>query len=203
MDYFVLASQKNVTFVGVLRYSVDACNSKEKRMSQMPFDKLPEDPDGYQNAIERVKAHLRGVFGPGIHATSAVHGAIVDALEERQQGRTPSGLVRRAINKILDDLRRARVHDRVIADRARSVKQADDDPAQQASGNELYAALLQTEKLLSTEQQEIWNLMKQNMRYAEIARLLGKTESAIKMAASRIMKKLEAGLPSSYRDGEQ
>lgn len=166
-------------------------------MSGMPFD-LPEQPEAFARRIERVKGGLRKRCGPGIRATSAVSEALVGALNEMKDGKTPVGFWTRVTRQAINLLRRDQALNRALDRRARSgAHEAMMDPAEEAAAAELQQILDQIVADLHESEQQIWRLLRLGHSHDEIAELLDKSRDAIKMAVCRIRKKIAQRLPDS------
>lgn len=167
-------------------------------MSEMPFEGLSADPHEYARQMERMKQYLRGEFGPAANATSALSGAVADGVAAKAEGGTPTGLIIRATRKLIDQKRRAAVHERAIEKLEAQSPESTPNPADRAAASELQEHLVRAERELSEEQLAIWTLVKQNLSASEIADRLGKSEGAVKMGRKRALERLRKWLPRAY-----
>jgi RNA polymerase sigma factor (sigma-70 family) len=102
-------------------------------------------------------------------------------------------LLRVARNKVFDRYRHLALHKLVPIDQAWSLEDRALTPEQYTEQQENYAHLYQALVQLSPLQRELIRLRyTKNLRYCEIARLLGKSEEAIRKLCTRTLRQLRS-----------
>lgn len=102
-----------------------------------------------------------------------------------------------ARNKVIDNYRRQPKW--VPLDEALVVQGQDGDPLNRLTQNELYNQLAMVLKDLKPDQQEMLQLrFSAELSYAEIGKVIGKREAAVKMSIHRLLQKLQNEMERSH-----